>query len=39
MNVYWLEQVQSNVPDDNRWLSADEILHLNAFRFQKRRAD
>jgi 4'-phosphopantetheinyl transferase len=39
MNLYWLEQTESDLPLENDWLSANEILRLNALRFPKRRAD
>ena len=39
MDVYWLEQAQSDVPVENDWLSAGECDRLNAMRFPKRRAD
>ncbi len=39
MNVYWLEQTEADVPAENGWLSANELLHFDALRFPKRRAD
>ncbi len=39
MNVYWLEQIQGDVPPANDWLSASEAACQNALRFAKRRAD
>jgi 4'-phosphopantetheinyl transferase len=39
MNIYWLEQTESDVPLDNEWLSASEILCLNGLRLAKRRSD
>lgn len=39
MDVYWLEHKQADVPDENDWLSAREILRLDRLRFPKRRAD
>jgi 4'-phosphopantetheinyl transferase len=39
MNIYWLEQTESDLPLEDDWLSATEILCLNAMRFPKRRAD
>lgn len=39
MNVYWLEQTESDVPAGNGWLRAAEIAHLDAMRFAKRRSD
>lgn len=39
MNVQWLEQMASDVPDDSDWLSTLEQEHLNGFRRPKRRTD
>lgn len=39
MNVFWLKQVQSEVPAGNDWLSAAEAVRLDAMRFAKRRTD
>lgn len=39
MNVYWLEQIQGDVPPGNDWLSASETACQQALRFAKRRAD
>lgn len=39
MDVYWLEQAESDVPVDDHWLSAGEAARLNAMRFAKRRID
>ncbi|HTT23929.1 MAG TPA: 4'-phosphopantetheinyl transferase superfamily protein [Candidatus Sulfotelmatobacter sp.] len=39
MNVYWLEQTEMDVPEDNDWLSLSEVIFLEGFRFAKRRAD
>jgi 4'-phosphopantetheinyl transferase len=39
MNVHWLQQREVDVAIRNAWLSAPEILSLNGFRFDKRRAD
>jgi 4'-phosphopantetheinyl transferase len=39
MDVYWLEQSESDVPAQNRWLSANEALTLSGMRFAKRRND
>jgi len=39
MNVYWLEQTEADVPLEDRWLSAREMLSLSGLRFAKRRAD
>ena len=39
MNVYWLEQVQGDVPSGNDWLSASEAACQQRLPFAKRRAD
>ncbi len=39
MNIYWLEQTESDVPAENEWLSANEKLLLAGMRIAKRRAD
>jgi 4'-phosphopantetheinyl transferase len=39
MNVYWLEQTDSDVPADNDWLSPGEKLSFARMRFPKRRDD
>jgi 4'-phosphopantetheinyl transferase len=39
MNLYWLEQIEAQVPAENRWLSARETICLSGMRFAKRRAD
>ena len=39
MDVYWLEQTESNVPRENDWLSAAETIQLDRLRFERRRAD
>jgi 4'-phosphopantetheinyl transferase len=39
MKVYWLEQVEADVPVGNDWLSAPELACLSRLRFPKRRAD
>ena len=39
MNVYWLEQIQGDVPPGDDWLSASEVACQHALRFAKRRAD
>jgi 4'-phosphopantetheinyl transferase len=39
MNLYWLEQTDSDVPADNQWLSPKETTCLSAMRFAKRRTD
>ena len=39
MNVYWLEQLEIDVPEENDWLSGSESATLSTLRFAKRRAD
>jgi 4'-phosphopantetheinyl transferase len=39
MNIHWMEQTNPDVPAENQWLSAREVLRLNAMRIPKRRAD
>ena len=39
MDVYWLEQTEADLPVENGWLSASEVLRLNGMRFAKRHAD
>jgi 4'-phosphopantetheinyl transferase len=39
MDVYWLEQSEADVPRENQWLSARELLVLDGMRFAKRRND
>jgi len=39
MDVYWLEQTETDVPAENQWLSAKETICLSGMRFAKRRAD
>ena len=39
MDVYWLEQVEGDVPPNDDWLSASEAACLARLRFAKRRAD
>jgi 4'-phosphopantetheinyl transferase len=39
MDVYWLEQAESDVPVEDHWLSASEAARLDALRIAKRRAD
>jgi 4'-phosphopantetheinyl transferase len=39
VDVYWLEQSESDVPSDDDWLSAGEQAHLSTMRFAKRRND
>src|SRR6478736_3978065 len=39
MDVYWLEQVEDDVPSHDDWLSASEAAYLARLRFAKRRAE
>lgn len=39
MNVFWLEQSEADVPEENDWLCARESACLEGLRFAKRRAD
>lgn len=39
MEIYWLEQNESDVPADNLWLSPEESMCLHTLRFLKRRND
>ena len=39
MDLYWLEQTESDVPANNNWLSPHEAAALAAMRFLKRRSD
>jgi len=39
MDVYWLEQTEADVPEENDWLSPAEAVFLGRLRFAKRRAD
>jgi hypothetical protein len=39
VDVYWLEQVEADLPTDDRWFSRPERTRLHDFRFPKRRAD
>lgn len=39
MNLYWLEQTETDVPAGDDWLSASEMLVLGGLRFPKRRRD
>lgn len=39
MDLYWLEQTESDVPDPNDWLGPHETACLAAMRFLKRRSD
>jgi 4'-phosphopantetheinyl transferase len=39
MDVYWLEQTDSDVPPGNEWLSGNEDILLEGLHVAKRRAD
>ncbi len=39
MDVYWLEQTAADLPAEDDWLSAIEVLRLDGMRFPKRHAD
>ncbi len=39
MDVYWLQQIELDVPAEDDWLSASEAASLSARHFAKRRAD
>ena len=39
MNVFWLEQTESDLPATDDWLSRTEAEFLSAMRFPKRRTD
>lgn len=39
MDVYWLEQVETQVPERDDWLNRAEVDLLSKMRFAKRRAD
>jgi 4'-phosphopantetheinyl transferase len=39
MDVFWLEQSEADVPEENHWLSASEVIFSGRLRFAKRRAD
>jgi 4'-phosphopantetheinyl transferase len=39
IQVYWLERAEADIPAENGWLTANESLRLESFRFPKRRAD
>jgi 4'-phosphopantetheinyl transferase len=38
-DVYWLEQIESDMPAGDQWLSAAEKSRLASLRFEKRRAE
>lgn len=39
MDVYWLEQAEADVPADDGWLAASEVLLLSRLHVPKRRLD
>jgi 4'-phosphopantetheinyl transferase len=39
MSIFWLQQTRADVPTDNGWLSASEMLRLSRMKFAKRRND
>lgn len=39
LSVYWMEQSDSDVRQQQDWLNPSEIAHLSNLRFQKRRRD
>jgi 4'-phosphopantetheinyl transferase len=39
MDVYWLEQQETDVPEGNDWLGARELLRQKAIPFLKRRSE
>lgn len=39
MDVYWLEQNESDVAEHNNWLGPRELVRLDGFRVPKRRID
>lgn len=39
MDVYWLEQAESEIPAHDQWLSVRDAACLGGLRFAKRRAD
>jgi 4'-phosphopantetheinyl transferase len=39
VNVYWMEQSVADLPEQNEWLSGNDLAVLNRMRFEKRRAD
>lgn len=39
MCVYWFEQAEADVPEENEWLSESELNFFNRLRFARRRAD
>lgn len=39
MSIFWLQQTMADVPADNAWLCAREVLRLSEMKFTKRRND
>ncbi len=39
MDVYWLEQSEADVREENDWLNPSEVALLDSLRFAKRRGD
>jgi 4'-phosphopantetheinyl transferase len=39
MNVYWLEQIEADLPAVDGWLSTSEAARLDTMRFAKRQSD
>jgi phosphopantetheinyl transferase len=39
MDVYWVEQSEADVPENNEWLGPSELLRLDHLRFPKRRRE
>jgi 4'-phosphopantetheinyl transferase len=39
VDIYWLEQSESDVPSEDGWLSGDERIRLDRLHVPKRRAD
>lgn len=39
MNIFWLQQTEADLPEENHWLTQDELLRLEGMRFPKRRHD
>jgi len=37
MDVYWLEQTEADVPEENDWLSRNEVIFLERLRIARRR--
>lgn len=39
MSIFWLQQTMADVPTDNAWLCAREVLRLSEMKFTKRCND